>query len=134
MHLQIQFNYFCYIDINITKENLKMTSILNQEANNRLINITKILVGSEMNLTSQQLHIFLLVCSNQGLSSKELEEKTGFHKATTSRILRVLSERDGQREGHCLINLVHDEKDYRVRRAYLTDKGELLALRLQAVA
>lgn len=63
---------------------------------------------------------------NEGISSTELVGKLDAPKATVSRNLRMLGDRmSPTREGMGLIRLDHDPKDYRVRRAFMTDKGKL---------
>lgn len=68
---------------------------------------------------------------NEGISSTELVEKLDAPKATVSRNLRMLGDRmSPTRDGMGLISLQHDPKDYRVRRAFLTDKGKVFLTEL----
>ncbi|WP_028115467.1 MarR family winged helix-turn-helix transcriptional regulator [Ferrimonas senticii] len=78
----------------------------------------------DLELNINQLWAFIMVCRNEGISSSELMQQTGLTKATASRALRLLADKvDPHRDGYHMIELRHDPKDYRVRRAYLTTKG-----------
>lgn len=69
--------------------------------------------------------IFLHVANSEGLSSGDIIEKLKMPKATVSRNLRMLGDRvSPTREGLNLVRLEHDANDYRVRRAYLTERGK----------
>ncbi|MFI3246464.1 MAG: hypothetical protein R3Y10_08265 [Ferrimonas sp.] len=77
-----------------------------------------------LDLNVNQLWAFAIVCNQEGISASELMHHTGMSKATASRALRLLADKvDPAREGYQLIELQHDPKDYRVRRAYLTPLG-----------
>ncbi|WP_298440135.1 MarR family transcriptional regulator [uncultured Ferrimonas sp.] len=86
----------------------------------------------DLDLNINQLWAFVMVCRNEGISSSELMKATGLTKATASRALRLLADKvDPKRVGYHLVELRHDPKDYRVRRAFLTEKGQAFKLALQ---
>lgn len=98
---------------------------------NSISEMTDVLLSRDLNFTTFQLKSFALVVKEQGLSVSELQSRTGFNKTTAARVFRTLSTRESPRkEGHCLIELITDEDDYRVRRAWLTEKGRELAVAL----
>ncbi|HCG9221657.1 TPA: MarR family transcriptional regulator [Vibrio parahaemolyticus] len=61
---------------------------------------------------------------DEGLSAGDVVERLEIPKATVSRNLRALGDRvSPQKEGMNLIRMEHDAADYRIRRAYLTERG-----------
>ncbi|MBG9996892.1 hypothetical protein I6F50_17780 [Pseudoalteromonas sp. NZS127_1] len=97
----------------------------------RGMNLAKLLRKYHADFPPNGLAIFIEVSSSEGISSSELVEKLGMPKATVSRNLRMLSDRaTPTKEGMYLVTLRHDPNDYRVRRAYLTDKGRGFLLEL----
>ncbi|EPO2258120.1 MarR family winged helix-turn-helix transcriptional regulator [Vibrio parahaemolyticus] len=78
------------------------------------------------------LAIFMLVSEYAGITSGELVERVGISKASVSRNLRMMGDRiSPEKEGLNLIRMEHAPEDYRVRRAYLTERGHefLIALK-----
>ncbi|MEG3764910.1 hypothetical protein [Alteromonas sp. 14N.309.X.WAT.G.H12] len=91
----------------------------------RGLNIASLLRKYHPDFPPNGFAVFLQIASNEGLSSTGLVERLGIPKATISRNLRMLGDRvSPHKDGLGLIKLEHDENDYRVRRAYLTDKGK----------
>lgn len=97
----------------------------------RGLNLAKLLRNYHLDFPPNGLAIFLEVSNKEGLSSTDLVEKLDMPKATVSRNLRMLGDRLGpNKAGMNLVRLEHDENDYRIRRAYLTDKGRIFLLEL----
>ncbi|HHJ3231254.1 TPA: MarR family winged helix-turn-helix transcriptional regulator [Vibrio parahaemolyticus] len=69
--------------------------------------------------------IFMVVAQREGLAAGDLVDALDMPKSTISRNLKKLSDRfSPHKEGLDLIRLEHDDADYRVRRAFLTERGK----------
>jgi DNA-binding MarR family transcriptional regulator len=91
----------------------------------RILRLVPLLQTHHSDFPPNGLQIFTLVAMNEGISSTELVEKLDAPKATVSRNLRMLGDRmSPTKNGMGLVSLRHDPKDYRVRRAYITEKGQ----------
>ncbi|TKB49949.1 MarR family transcriptional regulator [Ferrimonas sediminicola] len=78
--------------------------------------------------------MFMQVCQEEGCSIKDLQERFEMSQASASRNARLLSERvHSGRQGLGLVELRIDEQDYRIKRAFLTEKGREVRDRLTAV-
>ncbi|BDY05955.1 MULTISPECIES: hypothetical protein, partial [unclassified Ferrimonas] len=78
--------------------------------------------------------MFMQVCQEEGCSIKDLQERFEMSQASASRNARLLSERvHSGRQGLGLVELRIDEQDYRIKRAFLTEKGREVRDRLSAV-
>ncbi|TAA47959.1 helix-turn-helix domain-containing protein [Corallincola spongiicola] len=97
----------------------------------KLIKVTEILKDLHFDFPLNGIAILMEVSCEDGVSSSDISHRLGLPKATTSRNLRMLSDRlSHEKEGLRLIELRHDEKDYRVRRAYMTLKGYKVVQRI----
>ncbi|SDK00539.1 hypothetical protein SAMN04488540_11737 [Ferrimonas sediminum] len=75
--------------------------------------------------------MFMQVCQEEGCSIKDLQERFEMSQASASRNARLLSDRvHSGRQGLGLVELRIDEQDYRIKRAYLTEKGREIRDRL----
>ncbi len=91
----------------------------------RGLNLALMLRDYHSDFPPNGLSIFIMIASNEGLSSTEIVEKLDLPKATVSRNLRMLGDRlSPDKEGMNLVRLEHDKRDYRVRRGYLTERGQ----------
>lgn len=91
---------------------------------NRCLKLTEVLRKQHSDFPPNGLAIFVCIAQEEGLSASDLINKLNIPKATVSRNLRLLGETlSPTKKGMNLIKLVHDPKDYRVRRGYLTDAG-----------
>ncbi|MDP5253389.1 MULTISPECIES: MarR family winged helix-turn-helix transcriptional regulator [unclassified Vibrio] len=90
----------------------------------RGLNLANVLREYIPDSTPNGFAIFIVIAQNEGLAAGDLTVKLDMPKSTISRNLRKLGERfSPQQAGLDLIKLEHDESDYRVRRAFLTDRG-----------
>ncbi|USD36520.1 MULTISPECIES: hypothetical protein [Ferrimonas] len=79
--------------------------------------------------------MFMQVCQEEGCSIKDLQERFEMSQASASRNARLLSDRvHSGRQGLGLVELRIDEQDYRIKRAYLTEKGREIRDRLTSIA
>ncbi|TKB58412.1 helix-turn-helix domain-containing protein [Ferrimonas aestuarii] len=79
--------------------------------------------------------MFMQVCQEEGCSIKDLQERFEMSQASASRNARLLSDRvHSGRQGLGLVELRIDEQDYRIKRAYLTEKGKEIRDRLTSIA
>ncbi len=91
----------------------------------RAIKLSRTLKEFHSDFPINALAIFCCIAEEEGLSSTDLIKKLDTPKATVSRNLRLLGDRKApNQDGLNLIQLKHDITDYRVRRAYLTEKGK----------
>lgn len=93
--------------------------------NKRALNLTLTLKKYHSDFPPNALAIFTYISENEGISAKELTAKLGIPKATVSRNLRLLSNRQPSiKESMNLVRLESDAQDSRIKRAYLTEKGK----------
>lgn len=88
------------------------------------------------NITANQIVTFLNIALQEGLSQADLEEKTGLHNATVSRICAILSDRGLKARGQealDLIRIVPVEDDYRSRGQVLSNNGKRIFNSLRAI-
>ncbi|MGZ7642493.1 MarR family transcriptional regulator [Vibrio parahaemolyticus] len=91
---------------------------------NRGLKLTEVLRKYHPDFPPNGLAIFFAVALDEGLSAGDVVERLEIPKATVSRNLRALGDRvSPQKEGMNLIRMEHDAADYRIRRAYLTERG-----------
>ena len=94
---------------------------------NRGLRLMAVLKGYHPDFPPNGLAIFMAISLDDGLSGAELTTILDIPKATVSRNLRMLGCRaSAGKEGLKLLELRHDEEDYRIRRAYLTPYGKQL--------
>ncbi len=88
------------------------------------------------NVTANQIILFLNIAREEGISQSELENKTGLHNATVSRICAILSDRGlpkRSQDALDLIRIVPGDNDYRSKAQVLSHKGKLIFNGLQAI-
>jgi DNA-binding MarR family transcriptional regulator len=88
------------------------------------------------NITANQIITFLNIALHEGLSQTELEERTGLHNATVSRICAILSDRGlkaRNQEAMDLIRITPAEDDYRSRAQVLSNKGRMVFNGLRSI-
>lgn len=88
------------------------------------------------NITANQIITFLSIALQEGISQTELEEKTGLHNATISRICAILSDRGlkaRNQEAMDLIRITPAEDDFRSRAQILSNKGKLIFNALRSI-
>ena len=76
-------------------------------------------------MQAQTIQTFLIAALNEGLTQRELVTRTGYGPSTISRNIAALGEvhRNGT-PGHNLLTARPDDADGRVKRIYLTPKGQ----------
>jgi DNA-binding MarR family transcriptional regulator len=89
--------------------------------------VTKIRgVSSEM--PAQTLHTFLLVAQSPGISMQDLNAKLELSSSATSRNVSSLSfQKQYEVVGLGLVEALEDPKDRRIKRVWLTPKGQAFA-------
>lgn len=88
------------------------------------------------NITANQIITFLNIALQEGISQSELEEKTGLHNATVSRICAILSDRGlkaRSQEALDLIRIIPGEEDFRTKAQVLSHKGRLIFNGLRSI-
>jgi DNA-binding MarR family transcriptional regulator len=81
-------------------------------------------------LPTQQLHVFMVVALDEGLTTKDIEKRCGMTNASASRNTQALYKMAGAgRLGLGWLTWEPSMQDGRVRQVYLSPKGkEILAL------
>ena len=88
------------------------------------------------NVTANQIITFLNIAREEGISQSVLEERTGLHNATVSRICAILSDRGlpkRSQDALDLIRIVPVEGDFRSKGQVLSHKGKLIFNGLRAI-
>lgn len=76
-------------------------------------------------LPIQQLHLFLAIAMDEGVGTKDLEQRYGYTNAATSRNVTALYKYPGQgRSGLDWVRWQPSPMDGRKRELFLTDKGK----------
>lgn len=84
-------------------------------------------------LPTQQLHVFVTVALNEGLTTKDIEKRCGMTNASASRNTQALYKMAGAgREGLGWLNWEPSLMDGRVREVYLSDKGKEVLAKIDA--
>lgn len=87
-------------------------------------------------MQAQTMQIFLLVALREGMTFRDIEQRTGYAPSTVSRNIALLGQthRKGK-DGHDLVVTKPDPQDLRSKRIHLTAKGKrmvsILAQRLE---
>ena len=113
------------------------TEIIPQRGLKFLLNIAEEIIKVDDELPIRHLAVLLLVAKQPGSNFSELVEALGAPTSVVSRIMRKMSGSSGYATGHIpnlgLIKVVGDAVDGRVRRAYLSEKGERFVRRLATI-
>lgn len=97
----------------------------------RLIRVLEEFRQLEPDLPSQVIHAFLAAAANPGLSIRELQDRLGMTSASASRCFAFLSDQHRLgKEGLDLIRYEGDSANLRIKRVFLTTKGQRLVDRL----
>jgi DNA-binding MarR family transcriptional regulator len=82
-------------------------------------------------LPTQQLQVLVEIAMDEGLTSKDVEHRTGMTNSSGSRNVRALMTHAGEgREGYCWVESRVNPQDLRIKQLYLTPKGHILIDRL----
>lgn len=103
---------------------------------NKLIAVLDEFRKVSQNITANQIVTFLDIALEEGISQAKLEEKTGLHNATISRICAILSDRGLPRrdqEALDLIRIVPVDDDFRAKGQVLSHRGKMMFNGLRAI-
>ncbi|SHH37202.1 helix-turn-helix domain-containing protein [Ferrimonas marina] len=107
---------------------------MSQAQLNKIMEAVEIFREVYSEIPPQTCLMFMQVCQEEGCSIKELQERFEMSQASASRNARLLSERvHSGRNGLGLVELRVDEQDYRIKRAFLTERGREIRDRLAVI-
>lgn len=93
----------------------------------RLINAIDVFRSLHFDFPSQYMHTFLTVALHEGITNKDIVERTGLSPAATSRNVKALSpERSDGSPGYNLLDVQPNPDDSRSRVIFLTEHGKEL--------
>lgn len=83
-------------------------------------------------LTLSQLAIYLMVCSDEGITMPELAQELDMPQGSLSRNVKRLCsyEEGGTMQGYDLLTTTPDRRDRKRLAVYLTEKGKALRIEL----
>lgn len=97
----------------------------------RLLRVMEEFRQLEPDLPSQVIHAFLAAALTPGLSIRDLQDRLGMSSASASRSFSFLSDQHRLgKEGLGLIRYEGDAQNGRIKRVFLTTKGQRLVERL----
>ncbi|WP_027709128.1 MarR family winged helix-turn-helix transcriptional regulator [Zooshikella ganghwensis] len=90
----------------------------------KFLNAVQAMRSIDPDMTLSQLATLLTIAKDEGLSVSEIQHRVGLTRTTGSRIVRSLTNWEGDgKPGFDFIEMRADPMDYRRRIAYLNEKG-----------
>lgn len=102
----------------------------------KLLEVLNEFVIVHEHITANQMLTFLNIALEEGISQKDVVERTGIPSGTVARICAIMSDRGLEKrsqEALDLIRIVPSDKDYRFRDLFLSNKGRLVFNSLRAI-
>lgn len=107
---------------------MKLTNLM--KLDNALAHVRTI----QSDFPASALHCLIVVMMNEGITQLEVSKKLNLPRSTTSRCMRLLSDRlEPGKAGMGLIDFRPDPNDIRFKGSYLTPKGRELAEALSSM-